>query len=138
MFMPQQPIQSFAAAWSADLLCISRAYGCDRIGIDDPRFHAVDIAIVLDLRQCILPEAQQIIRKHRVHQPLIAEVVNREHRFNAGEFRQCGILLPKQQRNHARLPIVQVNDIRHNIQLLHYFKCRFRKPAVTLRLEIAA
>ena len=112
---PQQAVQVFAVVCGLDFLRVGGADGGHLVRIDDARLQVVGVAKVLQLvvGKGAVRQPQHVLYIPDAKHALIAQVVDGEHRADGVILGQALILDAKQCRDHAGLPVMGMNHVRH-------------------------
>ncbi|MPM67212.1 hypothetical protein SDC9_114129 [bioreactor metagenome] len=124
--VPQRPFQPFAEFLRLDFIRIGWADRRDDIREIDATFHEVDVLIILyasfmvDVHAC--PEDTR--QDGRIIDTLETDIVDRDDFTDALVCFNPVVFIHKQDRNHSRMPIIHMDNIRDEVNFFHHFADR--------------
>ena len=115
----EQAVQPLAVERGLNLIRIARGDGGQLVGVNQTGLHVVRAAIALQLvgSEQAVAQAQRILNRLNREHALILEVVDGVDRLHILIERELGILNLEQSRNHARLPVVAVDDVGLEVEM---------------------
>ena len=125
----QESVQIFAKERSLDLLGIGGAHGAEPVGKHKPALHAADATEKFEIfiGEVAIFQSQPACDFAPGEDALILEIVDGEHGLDARIVRLCGVLRLEQRRNQPRLPVVEMQHLRHKVDVREAFKHRAAK-----------
>ena len=108
-----QTVQAFSIEWHLNLFCISIAYSCDPICIDNSTFQIIGILICFQLIRCeiILRQSRDVTNPLRIPCALKLQIVNGHDRLDSSIPLITIAEIIKVYRNESCLPVMTVDDI---------------------------
>ena len=135
----EQAVQTLAVIGGLDLLGVGGADGGDLVRVDEAGLHAVRGAVVLELvvSEDAVAQAEHILELVDAEHALVLQVVDGVDRLDIGIARQMRVLDLQQRGDHARLPVVGVDDVREEADQRQGVQHGTAEEAVTLVLVAA-